>query len=368
MALLSKTIIILILALPTLTGCNSGDGKKTTAKQKVAADYQYSVPATIEDGWQTADANTLGVNIEPLITMTNKILNGEHSVIDGIVIIKDHQLIYEHYFNNYTASKPHELQSAVKSIDSTLVGLAIEQGYLTDVNQLIYPLLPAFHHLDWSNDKNQITISDLLTMRSGFPCHDGREGDCNSHKLNQSDNWTKYTLEQTVHELPGSKFSYFTGLNIVSHTIIENLTGMSIDEFAMKNLFTPLGISEFTWSHSPAGEALSGDMLPRDMAKFGQLYLNKGLWHGKQVIPELWVEDSLTEHVLKPEADGWGYGYWWWINKTNNDQFQYYAARGAKDQYIFIVPELELVVVFTGNRDSGDAGPLLENYILPAFQ
>jgi len=347
-----------------LTAC----GSESQTPDDPEISYQYQLPATENDGWQVSHASDVGLNISLLEQLTKKLLNERSPVVDGIVVVKDEQLVFEHYFNGYSSSRLHELQSAVKSIDSALVGIAIDQGFLTDINQTIFPLLPNYQTLDWSNGKDQLTLAHLLTMRSGFPCRDGGSGDCNSHKLNQSHNWTYYTLSQAIQDTPGSTFSYFTGLNIVSHTIIENITNKTIDDFAMEHLFTPLGISKFTWSHSPSGEALSGNMLPRDMAKFGQLYLNNGQWQGVQVISSDWVTASVSEQVKAPLADGWGYGYWWWLTTTANGKFSYYSARGAKDQFIFVVPDQELVVVFTGNRDSGDAISYLERYILASFE
>lgn len=351
-----------------MLGCKSEGANENKQDIPISkADYQYQIPNLTNDGWQTADAGFMGVDIKNLTTMTNQILDGEHPVIDGIIIIKDNHLVFEHYFNGYFDDKLHELQSAVKSMDSALVGLAIDQGYLSSVNEKIYPLLPSYHNLDWSNGKDDITVSDLLTMQSGFPCKDGKTGDCNSYILNQSQSWTLYTLSQSLINTPGSTFSYFTGLNIVSHTIVESLTGKAIDDFAMEYLFSPLGISEFKWSHSPSGEALSGNMRPRDMAKFGQLYLNNGTWHGNQVISEAWITDSLANQVEAPKADGWSYGYWWWRNVSNDGTLRYYAARGAKDQYIFIVPSLSIVAVFTGNKDSGDGLHLFEEFVIPSI-
>ncbi len=366
MYLLTLKRLFYVFMLASVTACgsgNSGDNEQTN-KESVVVSYQYQVPEALNDDWQTSSADTVELNIDNLTTMTNKVLQGNYPVVDGIVVIKDHYLVYEHYFNGFNNKTTHELQSAVKSIDSAIVGIAYDQGYITDVDQTIYPLLPDFHDIDWSGEKDKITIKNLLNMRSGFPCQDGEIGDCNSFKLNQAHSWTRYTLNQQVENPPGSEFSYFTGLNIISHTAIEYLTGISIADFSQQYLFDPLGITTFMWSYSQAGEALSGHMLPRDMAKFGQLYLNNGEWYGQQILSKQWVEKTLDERVLVSERDRIGYGYWWWQTLNNNGEIRYYSAQGAKGQYIFIVPNNELVVVFTGNGDTGNARHLFETYIL----
>lgn len=369
MCLLTIRQLLYVFMLAGITACgssNSDDSEQST-RNSVVVNYQYQVPEALNDDWQTSSADTVGLNIDSLTTMTNKVLQGNYPVVDGIVVIKDHQLVYEHYFNGFNNRNTHELQSAVKSIDSAIVGLAYDQGYITDVDQTIYPLLPNFHDIDWSGEKDKITIKNLLNMRSGFPCQDGKTGHCNSFKLNQARSWTRYTLSQQVENPPGSEFSYFTGLNIISHTVIEYLTGMSIADFSQQYLFNPLGITTFKWSHSPTGEALSGYMLPRDMAKFGQLYLNNGDWRGQQVISKAWVQATLDERVVVSEQDKIGYGYWWWQTLDNNGDVRYYSAQGAKDQYIFIVPNFKLVAVFTGNDDTGDARYLFEKYIFDSL-
>jgi CubicO group peptidase (beta-lactamase class C family) len=355
--LLVSSLIILI------TACGSDNGPPP--QPRVKPTYTYQTPVQLNDGWQTANSSSYGLNPKRLETLTNRILGGDFPEIDGVVIIKDNNLIFEHYFNGYNRSSVHELQSAVKSIDSTLIGLAIDQGYLLDVDQTIYDFLPEYHNIiDWGNDKDQITLKDLMTMRSGMPCHDGNQGECNSQILNQQVNWTGYTLQQSLTSKPGEVFSYFTGLNIVSHTILENITGISIEEFSNQYLFEPLGITTFSWGTSPGGEALSGDMLPRDMAKFGQLFIDQGKWQGQQIISASWVEEATFVQIQKPQAEGFGYGYWWWLNTTNKGNYDYYAARGANDQFIIVLPALEMVVVFTGNRDSGIAFQLLDDYII----
>ena len=247
-----------------------------------------------------------------------------------------------------------------------MIGLAIDLGYLSNVEQYIYPLLPEFHDIEWGEEKAALTLKNLLTMRSGMSCTDGTTGGCNSQKLNQQRSWTRYTLQQEITSTPGGVFSYFTGLPVTSHTILENVTGMSVDDFSMQYLFEPLGAAEFTWSHSPSGEALSGHMLTRNMAKFGQLFLNQGQWLGHQIISADWIEESITEQVKFPNEYDGGYGYWWWLNKTTIGEYAYYAALGANGQFIFVIPTLDMVVVFTGNKDSDNPFDLLEEYILPA--
>ncbi|WP_196138998.1 serine hydrolase [Aliikangiella sp. G2MR2-5] len=352
-----------VIALLLSIGCgSSSDSEPTPAK------YQYSPPQKLSDGWEVNDAASVGFNVSLLEALINQIIGGNYPEIDGVIIVKNESLILEHYFNGYGHSQKHELQSAVKSIDSALVGLAIQNGFISSPQELIYNHLPEYHQLDWSNDKDKLTLQHLMTMQSGMECTDGTEGDCNSHILNQQANWTRYTLKQEVIHQPGTRFSYFTGLNIVAHTLLENVTNTSIDNFAVTHLFEPLGITQVTWGHSSSGEALSAEMLPRDMAKFGQLYLNQGQWNGVQIISADWIKNSTSEQVSRAQTGGEGYGFWWWRFRSNQKAVSYYAAMGAKGQYIFIFPTLDLVVVFTGNESTGRPKELLENYILKALQ
>jgi CubicO group peptidase (beta-lactamase class C family) len=174
-------------------------------------------------------------------------------------------------------------------------------------------------------------------------------------------------LDLPMAEPPGTRFEYCNGGSFLLSAIIQETTGMSAREYAMENLFGHLDINDMYWPSNPEGISIGwGEMhlKPHDMAKIGMLYLNEGKWEGKQVIPAAWVEASTRMHLPATLSDG--YGYQWWV-----DEGGYFMALGYKGQFIYVVPEVELVVVFVSNLAESDffvPEILLNDYILPAVK
>jgi hypothetical protein len=183
--------------------------------------------------------------------------------------------------------------------------------------------------------------------------------------MSKSEDWAQYVLDLPMTGAPGEKFEYCNGVSYLLSVIIQKTTNMKTLDFARKHLFGPLGITDVKWPTSPQGINTGwGEMwlTPHDMAKIGWLYLNKGQWEGKQIVPATWVEASTRGHITATLFDQ--YGYQWWVPGS-----EYYIAVGYKGQFIYVVPEKNMVVVFTGNLP----GPLfytprtlLDEYIIPA--
>ncbi len=178
------------------------------------------------------------------------------------------------------------------------------------------------------------------------------------------DNWLKSTFAQPMRSNPGEKFTYCTLLTHAMSGILTKASGRGLLELGREYLFEPLGISRIYWEQDPQGLYFGGDRLwitPRDMAKFGYLFLNDGKWQNRQLVPEEWVEESTKNQLAYFNKDGYsGYGYWWWL--ADNGVFR---ARGFGGQIISVYPELNMVVVFTG-ADNNLWEQLIEEYIVPA--
>jgi CubicO group peptidase (beta-lactamase class C family) len=216
--------------------------------------------------------------------------------------------------------------------------------------------------------KQAITIEHLLTMSSGLEWSDDIN---NGQMANQSGDWAKYVLDQPMTATPGEQFTYNSGAPTVLSAILQKATGKSPLEFAQTNLFGPLGITDFYWAITPSGLEIGGwgiQMTPRDLAKFGYLYLRGGLWEGKQIIPASWVKASL-EKCIDPKMEGEkrsGYGYLWWLQT-----YGVKAAHGLGGQYILLLPSQDLEVVFTSDlspQEFQKPYDLFEAYILPAIK
>jgi CubicO group peptidase (beta-lactamase class C family) len=186
-------------------------------------------------------------------------------------------------------------------------------------------------------------------------------------EMMQASDWVQFVLDRPMAEEPGTRWNYNSGASHLLSAIIQETTGMTALEFAQEHLFGPLGISEVVWSGGNQGRNYGASrlqMTPHDMAKFGYLYLNEGLWDGKQIVPTTWVNASTTNHSPTPQIY---YGYQWWVMPWAG----YYSAIGARGQYITVLPELDMVVVFTSDLNPEDQDLpllLLAFYVIPAAQ
>jgi CubicO group peptidase (beta-lactamase class C family) len=164
---------------------------------------------------------------------------------------------------------------------------------------------------------------------------------------------------------PGERFEYCNGASVLLSGIIQETTGMSANEYAVEHLFGPLGISDIDWSSNPQGLSVGYSelrMLPQDMAKIGVLYLNEGRWDGEQIVPSEWVRASIRQYISATLEDG--YGYQWWVDDSGM-----YLALGYSGQFIYVIPEKEMVVVFTSSLEDNDfyvPQTLLNEFIIPA--
>ena len=224
------------------------------------------------------------------------------------------------------------------------------------------------------SERDSIRIKHLLAMTAGlywdewtYPYDDIR----NTHVgLARSPDPVRYALELDVMAPPGTVFLYNSGMSITLGRIVNNATGLTVDSFAEQYLFGPLGITDYYWYSYPDGTFQTGGGLwlrPRDMAKFGLLYLNGGRWGDVQVLSEAWVNESVQQH-----APGVGYGYQWWLGYygVGGQVIEGYSARGRGGQYIFVLPERDLVAVFTGWNDNelaAQAHEMFRDYILAAL-
>ncbi|MES3023657.1 MAG: serine hydrolase [Pseudomonadota bacterium] len=298
---------------------------------------------------------------------------GEH-LLASMLVLRHGKPVLEKYWNGYTKDSLHDMRSATKSITSLMVGIAIDKGMLGGVDQPIgthlaasYPGAPALQH--------NITLRHLLTMNSGLSCNDS---DANSpgheSKMYQSRDWVQFFLNLPALAAPGSKTSYCTGGVVALGRVVSEASKRKVPDFADAFLFGPLQVAGARWEEfDERRQTDTGGHLhlrPRDMAKIGQLVLQKGKWNGAQLVSEAWIAQSTSEHTRYENTAR--YGYLWWIvsipYKGRTVEVQYASGNGG--QSIFVVPELDLVAVFTGeNYDSNKAiqgRNLLTKYIIPS--
>ena len=314
-----------------------------------------------------------------LIFEFEKLVVNEYSNIAGIAVIKNDNLIYEKYFDGYDKDDTLHIASVTKSIISILIGIAIDKGYIKNVGQKVLEFFPNYIVKRGEKTIQNVTIENLLTMTAPYKYKSEPYT-----KVYSSDDWVKATLDLLGGKTDIGEFKYTTvGIHILSG-ILTNATGQSVIEFATDNLFKPLGIKapnnvflknkeeHFSflkdrhvsgWVADPKGVNTAGwglTLKAVDMAKIGQLYLNYGMWDGKQVISSKWIEDSTKE---KSQWGDLSYGYLWWIIDNC------YAALGDGGNVIFINPQKKMVVAIASRfmPRAKDRIELIREQIIPLF-
>jgi CubicO group peptidase (beta-lactamase class C family) len=300
--------------------------------------------------------------------------------IHSLLVVRNGFLVLEEYFAGHDAVELHTLQSVSKSFTSALVGIAIDEGGIEGVEERVVSFFPELEEeIDNLDDrKRRMTLDDLRTMRSGTDYTEGGSDTPHSRLNRMSRGWTEFILDRPMISEPGTKFRYDSGAVILTSAILKARYGVHADSFTEEHLFKPLGIKRYDWFANAEGHPHTGgglDLRSRDMAKFGLLYLRGGRWEDEQVVPAAWVATSLSRHVTfgRKRGRSVGYGYWWWVLPPDPDgtgQQDIYGAFGFRGQYIFLVPEHDMVVVVTaGGRDySEEKAPqdFLYSHILPA--
>jgi CubicO group peptidase (beta-lactamase class C family) len=316
-------------------------------------------------GWQISTPEAQGVRSQLLADMIEHIEKNRFN-IDSISIIRNGHMVLDAYFGPFSKGQKHPIYSCTKSIMSALIGIAIDKGYIQTVDQPIMGFFPDKEFANMDEIKKSITLENLLMMASGLKCRDSYLYRwAGLREMKYSYDWAQYVLDLPMSEAPGEKFEYCNGVSYLLSVIIQNTTKMKTLDFARKHLFESLEIFDVEWERSPQGVDIGYGRMrlnPNDMAKIGLLYLNKGRWGNKQILPSAWVEVSTRAHIAAKPFDQ--YGYQWWVDSAGN-----YAAAGYKGQRIFVAPEKSLVVVITADLtsiESTTSDYLLLSYIIPA--
>jgi CubicO group peptidase (beta-lactamase class C family) len=307
--------------------------------------------------------------------------DGRYGDLHNILIIIDGVTVLEAYFNGYRTDERAPLYSVTKSFLSALIGLAIEDGSIPSVDAAIFVSFPEHQRLAVEDPRKlKITIGHLLSMTAGFewdelstPYNDRRN---DYQKYLGSGDRIAFTLAQPLRNEPGQRVTYCSPLSQILSSILTRATGMPAAEYAQARLFAPLGIDDWRWSahdrHTSVGEA-GLYLRPVDMAKLGQLYLQRGVWQGEQIVSASWVDASVTP---RGTANRWNdYGYNWWLYSEpaaqhhlhGHDGIYYAVGRGG--QFVWVLPYANTVIACTGWNDSNGRWPesMLWDFFLPAI-
>ncbi len=331
--------------------------------------------------WPTSTPAELG--LDPYILSVANEKAEELGFMYSVLVIRNGHLVAEQYFNGQDKYAANNIMSASKSYIGALIGIALKENYLTSLDQKMMDFFPEYITPDLDPRKYDITIRYLLKFRAGYPSDQSTypgSDDTVFQAWVQSDDWMKFAIECPLADDPGEAWIYSTPSTHILSGIITKATGMSALNFANKYLFDPLNINIAHWFSDPLWYNRGGwDMYftPRNMARFGYLYLNNGFADGKQIIPAEWIEESTK--IYSDGLSPWqyfkefGYGYLWWIAEAHGCDV--YCAVGYGGQTIINIPGLNMIIVTSAISNVtydvaasqiNSALNLIENYILPA--
>jgi CubicO group peptidase (beta-lactamase class C family) len=343
---------------------------------KITARQIKIQPIQPNSGWEIS---TLPFDQKTIEKLNTEIASYRLKEITSVVVIREGKLMLEEYFNGAGRNTLHDTRSAGKSFASTLMGIAIGDGCIKSENQTLGNFYDLTRFAYYCAKKDSVKIKDLLTMSSAFQGSDANgKSPGNEENMYPTNNWVKFALDlpMDVAKTNGGQWDYFTAGVVLLGDILDKSVPNGLEKYADEKLFKPLGITKYQWQYTPqkvANTAGSLQMRSIDYAKYAQLYQNKGLWNGKQLIPSAWVEKSFTKQIQITERDNEYYGYLFW-NKTysyqGKDHEVFYCAGNGGNEFI-IFKDLPLTVIITSkayNKPYGHAqtDAIVQDYILPA--
>ena len=343
-------------------------------RPKVGKTYVRKKPEQRADDLKIGSASEAMINIDLLDSLSYHIMREQFPNVHSLLIARNGFLIYEDYFYGWKPDDVWLIQSATKSFTSALTGIALSKNELKSVDEPICQYLEKYKDKACNEQNRSITIRQLLTMTTGldwneleFDYYDERNTANQCGKVRDP---FDCVLSRTKTSSSSPVFGYNSMNHLMMNKILRKSTSMRNDKELKQRLLDPLKIEKVNTGNEDFGVIGDIAITPRDMAKFGLLYLNDGVWNGKQIIPSNWVKESTTSKIQINSDEG--YGYFWWTKKfnSNGSTIDTYYAWGYGGQYIFVVPSLNLVVSMTGSNWIMDekkyAFEMMEEYILQA--
>ena len=344
--------------------------------------------------WQIATPESKGLDSKILRNLHKEFEELKHGYINSFIVIKRNAIVFEEYYDidyaeltkdkkdeqirileknygvhanpmynyfnpewhpYYKDTDLHTIQSVTKSVTSALLGIAIDKGYISDIDSKIVDFFPDYASSFKDKKKQSITIRNLLIMSSGMKwdesTHAYTDPRNDAANMENSEFWLEYILSASMDSAPGDEFNYNSGITILLSQILEQATGTSVESFAKKYLFSQLGIDKFFWKKIPDGltDTESGLYISaRDFARIGLLFANKGQWMGKEIISEDWINEIMAPTILTNYPNTY-YGFQWWLySDVDNKEIWMQAGIGYGGQHILIIPKYDLLLIFNG--------------------
>jgi CubicO group peptidase (beta-lactamase class C family) len=348
-----RMIVMLALSLLPSLAC-AGDATPPTC----------GAPAAMSDGWSVAAPANEGLNPNLICNIGVSLEETQGADPNGVVVVRHGTLVYEHYFAGGDANSVHGVASVTKSVVALLVGIAFDRGWLKSVDDRALSYLPGDAGLQ-SQEKDGITLRDLLTMTSGlkWPELAVSYSDPSNieRRMNVASDPYRFVLAQPLSAAPGTGWNYNSGGVELLGDILIKVSHQPLDKFAQQVIFDPLGIRNWAWlrsSNGKLGASWGLTLRPRDLAKIGQLVLNHGAWNGQQIVSAQWINAMIAPQVPRPSSwpsgayEAYSYGYLWWLGQlaTRDRNVGWVAGVGWGGQRLYVVPSLDLVVVVAASN------------------
>jgi CubicO group peptidase (beta-lactamase class C family) len=335
------------------------------------------------EAWEISTPEAEGIDPQAIEELVADIRSGRYGLVDEFLLIRHGRIVADFHFEHdyeaisapydpkdepydydhpawhpyYRKTRLHSLQSVSKSITSAALGIAIDEGLIP--GGVAAPAMSFFgeYKTDLSEPfRQQMTVEDLLTMRSGIRwnemiSYDDSENSC--IRMEAAKDWIQFVLDQPMREEPGTVFDYNSGASVLLGKIVGEATGQRVDTWTAEKLFSPLGIRDYYWKLTPAGEVDTEGGLylsSHDLARIAYLFLRNGNWNGHRVVSADWVRTSIAPHVADIDPDNGrpdsAYGYQWWVDQPAQGEPAIFKGSGYGGQFPIVVPEYDMVVVF----------------------
>jgi len=346
-----------------------------------APSYEYRVPVPRGDGWQTARAASVGLDEARLQSLVRRIATTDPAtdsapLIHSLLIARHGKLVLDEYFTGQDADLPHDLRSASKMFLSVMAGIAMDHGARFNMETPVTTLFPAAM-LPATPDarRARVTVGQLLTHTSGMACDENDDTSPGNEDAMQSQtaepDWYGFMLNVPMAHDPGTVYAYCSGgINLVGGVIARS-TNRWLPDFFDRFIARPLQMQQYGMNLMPTGEGYGGGgvrMRSRDFLKFGQLYLDGGTWNGTRVVSASWVKRSTARQADAPGGTSDGFGWHRYLLKAGSRTFQEYEANGNGGQFLIVIPELDLTVVFTaGNYNQYRIWRKFRDELVPQF-
>jgi CubicO group peptidase (beta-lactamase class C family) len=349
------------------------------------------------DGWRSSPPEEQRMDPK-ILSQIDHDVKETFPAVNGVLVVRNGYVVFENYYQGSDRSDYHHVFSVTKSVISALVGIALKEDRIESLDQRLTEFFPEHFGPGTDPRKRQITLENLLTMTNGFRLNSFYNKGLD--RIMFSDDVVEASIGQPMAKEPGEEFNYNNSDAHLLSAVLTKTTGQSALAYAHENLFGPLGIDSdpdasieadpanfrrfeqagFVWADDAQGNSVGAfglKLTARDMAKIGYLYLQDGRWEGRQIMPRGYVRASTREQVQTyyspaggPEGGPAGYGYLWWMREVRG--YRAFYAAGSGGQLIYVIPELDLVVVIVseapGREESESPDLLLDYDVVPAVE